>query len=57
MHFLYFVDATSQLMIGGVDGCFLLGFEYESRYKAKQALVLDPEGKYVEVEIEKYVLK
>ncbi|MDR3549301.1 MAG: hypothetical protein P4M11_13740 [Candidatus Pacebacteria bacterium] len=56
VHFLHFLEPSSQLIVAGIDGCFLIDFEYESRYKSKQALVLDPEGKYVKISAEKYVM-
>ena len=55
VYYMHFIDSTSSLVIAGVDGCFLLKFEYESRYKAKQALILDPEAKYVTVVADKCV--
>lgn len=55
VHFMHFIDESSTLIIAGIDGIFLIKFEYETRYKSKQALILDPEGKHVKINLEKYV--
>lgn len=57
VYHMHFIDSTSTLVIAGVDGCFMIKFEYESRYKSKQMLILDPEAKYVSVNADKYVTK
>jgi len=56
VYHMHFIDSTSSLVIAGVDGCSIIKFEYESRYKSKQMVMLDPEAKYVNVNAEKYVI-
>lgn len=55
VYHMHFIDSTSNLVIAGVDGCSIVKFEYESRYKSKQMLMLDPEAKYVTVDASRSV--
>ena len=49
--FLEFVEDKSTLITAGIDGCYIYSFIYKSKYEAKQALMLDPEGEAFDSEI------
>ena len=46
------MDSKSELITGGIDGCFILQFTLISKYNVKQALRLDPEGHNISFSIE-----
>jgi len=51
VHFAYFCEEKSMLITGGIDGCFMFKIHVKSKYDAKQAVILDPEGAFCSVEI------
>jgi WD40 repeat protein len=51
VHFAYFYEKKSTLITAGIDGCYMFKININSKYEPKQALNLDPSGKFFFPEI------
>lgn len=44
IQFACFFEEQSQIVTAGIDGCFINNLKVESKYEPKQAMMLDPDG-------------
>ena len=51
VHHAYFLESQSKLITAGIDGCFITPIKLQSKYEPKQAMFLDPDGKYMKLSV------
>jgi len=51
INYAYFYEDESKLITAGVDGCFMFQFNVTAKYEPKQAIILDPYGSTMRIEL------